>query len=162
MVENIPATSDPWEDEFCRQTFTPGEIAYCQMQENPRMHLAARWCAKEALKKCDAAFAQAKANTIELWSDGNSAPVLRVLEDGAARRLPHAVSISHTPETAVAMVVLVRRQAERPAAPAGQPASVTADDEVQSGGAVWVAVFGAVLIALGLSVWALIRTYLHG
>ena len=56
LIANLPVAADPWEDAFYRTTFAPAEIAYCLMQETPALHFAARWCAKEALKKCDRAF----------------------------------------------------------------------------------------------------------
>ncbi|MGA2231320.1 MAG: 4'-phosphopantetheinyl transferase superfamily protein [Tepidisphaeraceae bacterium] len=156
LVENIPATADPWEDEFHRQTFSPAEIAYCLMQENPRMHLAARWCAKEALRKCDPAFANAKSNTIELWSDGASMPMMRHLQDGVAQVLPHAVSIAHTASSAVAMVVSVRDGAIH------QPLSVVpvaAQNVNGHSGVSWPVRF-ALAAALAASIWALLRTFI--
>ena len=53
MVDNLPVVPDYWEDKLFTTTFTTSEIAYCLLQANPPMHFAARWCAKEALKKCD-------------------------------------------------------------------------------------------------------------
>ena len=65
-VESLPAASDYREDEFYKSSFTPAEIAYCVLQENPRMHFAARWCAKEALKKCDPTYLELEMSAIEL------------------------------------------------------------------------------------------------
>ena len=55
-VDAMPVTDDYWEHEFYKESFSKDEIAYCLLQENPRMHFAARWCAKEALVKCDPAL----------------------------------------------------------------------------------------------------------
>ena len=63
-VDAMPVTDDYWEHEFYKESFSKDEIAYCLLQENPRMHFAARWCAKEALVKCDP---PSKANRFLQW-----------------------------------------------------------------------------------------------
>jgi hypothetical protein len=71
------------------------------------LHFAARWCAKEALKKCDRAFLAIEGKDVEVVNDEAGAPHLVHLANGSPRRLPHAVSLSHTTHAAVAMVVRV-------------------------------------------------------
>jgi holo-[acyl-carrier protein] synthase len=115
LVANLPASGDPWEDEFYRAHFTPSEIAYCLRQAEPGPHFAARWCAKEALKKCDRAFLAADWQEIEVVADEAGAPRLEYRGGGGLRRLPHSVSLSHTPHSAVAVVLRVE--------PAPPPAS---------------------------------------
>ena len=105
MVANLPIVQDYWEDSFYSTTFTASEIAYCLMQANPSMHFAARWCAKEALKKCDTAYQQIDFKHVEVVLTETGAPFLRYSGNGIAERLPVAVSLSHTPDVAVAMVV---------------------------------------------------------
>ena len=96
-VDAMPVTDDYWEHEFYKESFSKDEIAYCLLQENPRMHFAARWCAKEALVKCDPAF------------KGQSGEVLLAHHvNGISTRPPLAVSLSHTETMAAAVVV--RRQ----------------------------------------------------
>jgi 4'-phosphopantetheinyl transferase superfamily len=56
MVVSLPVVADYWSDAFYCATFTPAEIAYCLLQDQPLVHFAAHWCAKEALKKCDPAY----------------------------------------------------------------------------------------------------------
>ena len=101
LVANLPDSADHWEDAFYRTHFAPGEIAYCLLQDDPKPHFAARWCAKEALKKCEASLMAADFREIEVASEDSGAPYL--MHQG--RRLPHAVSLSHTPTSAVAVVV---------------------------------------------------------
>src|SRR6185312_3523716 len=96
LIANLPVAVDPWEHDFYRGNFTPSEIAYCLRQPEPATHFAARWCAKEALKKCDRAFLAVAPNEIEVVLDEAGAPCLEYLGGGRARRLPHAVSLSHT------------------------------------------------------------------
>jgi phosphopantetheine--protein transferase-like protein len=105
MVNHFPVVQDYWEDAFYTTAFTPTEIAYCLLQENPRMHFAARWCVKEALKKCDPVYLHKEMGHFEVAFEKEGTPFLRHYNNGTAERLPFAVSLSHTPEIAVAVVV---------------------------------------------------------
>jgi holo-[acyl-carrier protein] synthase len=120
QIDDLPRAADYWEDAFYRASFTPAEISYCLLQESPPHHFAARWCAKEALKKCDAAFLAEEFNRIEVANDPSGAPYLLHRTDGQARRLPHALSLSHTTTAAVAVVVKVALPSPLPA-PASMP-----------------------------------------
>lgn len=101
LLENVPRAADCWTDPFYQTTFSPAEIAYCQVQADPIPHFCARWCAKEALKKCDSTYLSIDLNEIEVAHEPTGAPYLA--HQGA--RLPHALSLSHTAFAAVAMVV---------------------------------------------------------
>jgi phosphopantetheine--protein transferase-like protein len=158
-VDDLPRANDYREDEFYKLSFTPTEIAYCLLQENPRMHFAARWCAKEALKKCDASYFHNEMSGIELVTQDRQAPYLALLRDGAVTRLPVAVSVSHTSQTAVAVVVRESGRAGHPLeekneSPVVQP-TLSVDPQ---GGTKWPGVLA--FFALVLSVWALLRTLL--
>jgi phosphopantetheinyl transferase (holo-ACP synthase) len=72
------------------------------------MHFAARWCAKEALVKCDPAFKGQSFSTVEVVRNESGELSLAHHANGAATTSPHAVSISHTETMAAAVVV--RRQ----------------------------------------------------
>ena len=104
MVESFPEVEDYWKDSFYTNAFSSVEIAYCLLQEHPRMHFAARWCAKEALKKCDRVYLNEDMKNIELVSNSDSPPRFRVYRSGHPEVIQVAVSISHTPHLAVAMV----------------------------------------------------------
>jgi holo-[acyl-carrier protein] synthase len=108
LVESMPRVSDFAGDAFYRRCFTPGEIAYCVAQAEPRMHFAARFAAKEALQKCDPVLQKVAMSAIEIVaSDGR--PRIE-LHDGEARRALGgariAVSLSHTEMLASAVVVI--------------------------------------------------------
>ena len=105
LVANLPVAIDPWEDTFYRANFSESEIAYCLRQGEPSVHFAARWCAKEALKKCDQAFLAVEPCEVEVVHDEAGVPRLNYLGGGSARRLPHALSLSHTTLAAIAVVV---------------------------------------------------------
>jgi phosphopantetheine--protein transferase-like protein len=164
LIENLPQAADPWEDPFYRAHFTPEEIAYCLLQAEPALHFAARWCAKEALKKCDLAFLDAAPSTIEVAHDEAGAPYLVHRDGGAARRLPHAVSLSHTATMAAAIVVrlAVARASElpTPASTASDhpPTAAPAKASRGTGMVVWALM---TLASLALAVLALLRTYPH-
>jgi phosphopantetheinyl transferase (holo-ACP synthase) len=104
LVENLPEADDPWTHPFYQEWFRPAEIAYCLMQEQPRLHFAARWCAKEALKKCDERFLREEMSRIELVRSPSGAVSLVHHAGETARPLPYAVSITHTPLLAAAVV----------------------------------------------------------
>jgi phosphopantetheine--protein transferase-like protein len=105
-VASLPEALEYWEDDFYKTVFTPVEIAYCAAQVEPAMHFAARWCAKEALRKCDPRFASADYAELELARTETGGLRLRHLGNGTPTVLPHAVSVTHTPQMAAAVVVL--------------------------------------------------------
>jgi phosphopantetheine--protein transferase-like protein len=107
-VDAMPVTDDYWEHEFYKENFSKDEIAYCLLQENPRMHFAARWCAKEALVKCEPAYKGQPFSTLEVVRDKSGEVSLAHHANGSSTRPPMAVSISHTDTMAAAVVV--RRQ----------------------------------------------------
>jgi len=93
---------------LARRLFTDAELAYASVRARPGQHLAARFCAKEAV---------AKALGLSAWSFRDvevvataAAPELR-LAGAAARRarelgVTAVVSLSHTRTTAGAAVLL--------------------------------------------------------
>jgi phosphopantetheine--protein transferase-like protein len=108
-VDAMPVADDYWEHEFYKESFSKDEIAYCLLQENPRMHFAARWCAKEALVKCDPAFKDQPFSTLEVVRNESGEVSLAHHANGTSTRPPLAVSISHT-ETMAAAVVVRKKQ----------------------------------------------------
>lgn len=100
-------------DRFIQRVFTAGEQEYCRAHRDPVPHFAARFAAKEALFK---ALGTGWAKGVS-WLDvgvrreGQGAPIL-VLRGEAERisvslgaRKVH-LSLSHTNESAVAVVIL--------------------------------------------------------
>jgi phosphopantetheine--protein transferase-like protein len=105
LVENLPRVQDYWEDPFYTATFTASETAYCLLQASPPLHFAARWCAKEALKKCDPAYSRVAMNQLEVVLTATGAPALQSATHGTWERLPVTVSLSHTTSMAAAVVI---------------------------------------------------------
>ena len=104
-VDALPVADDYWEDEFYRDHFTEKEIAYCQLQSQPRQHFAVRWCAKEALRKADRRFLHLPFNHIEVCRSPDVVH-LALVENGNSQLLPHRVSLTHTEQHAAAVVVI--------------------------------------------------------
>jgi phosphopantetheine--protein transferase-like protein len=104
LIDNMPEAADFWAADFYRSHFTAEEIAYCVRQPHPRMHFAARWCAKEALMKCDPAFREVDPTTLQVTVAASGQPVFESLQSDGPRRLPHALSMTHTPQMAAAVV----------------------------------------------------------
>lgn len=139
-VAALPAAADYWAADFYRTNFSPAEIAYCVRQPEPREHFAARWCAKEALKKCDARFAERPMGEIEVVRREAGHPALH----HGGELLPHAVSLSHSADFAVAVVV----SAGPPVAPApGRPGPVPRGASPAAGRAALLLALLAVLLS---------------
>lgn len=96
---------------LAQRLFTPAERAYAQARARPAQHLAARFCAKEAV---------AKALALEAWSfldvevvrEDDGAPTVR-LHGAAAERARELgvtdvrISLTHTRRDAAAVAILV-------------------------------------------------------
>lgn len=91
---------------FLEKIFTPNEIEYCLRKADPKKHLAARFCAKEAMIK---ALSYHKLNAtvenIEILNDANGVPRVRVNLD-ATDDLVMQVSLSHCNEIAFAQAIV--------------------------------------------------------
>lgn len=98
--------------------FTAGERAYAQSRARPAQHLAARFCAKEAVTKALGLDVFAPGE-IEVMGGGSSAVAVRLQGEPAARAaalgVGVAVSLTHTRTMAgaVAMLVTAGDPAER-------------------------------------------------
>ena len=95
---------------LAQRLFTPGERAYAAGRARPAQHLAARFCAKEAV---------AKALGLEAWSfqdvevtGGNGPPAVRLSGSAAARArelgVSVQVSLTHTRRDAAAVALACR------------------------------------------------------
>ena len=104
-IGSLPFAVDYWEHEFYRGSFARPEIAYAVLQAEPRTHFAGFWCAKEALRKFDSAFAGVSPEKTAVAHDANGQPYLTLDSGSGPERLAHAVSISHTADVAIAVVV---------------------------------------------------------
>ena len=93
-VESLPHADDYREHPFYRDHFTPAEIAYCVRQRDVRASFCGTWAAKEAILKSGLVpMGNGDLKAIEISRD----------EVGRPTFLRCAISISHTPLTAVAV-----------------------------------------------------------
>jgi phosphopantetheine--protein transferase-like protein len=123
-IAALPDAADYWQHEFYSETFARAEIAYASLQAEPRAHFAAFWCAKEAVRKCDATFADLPLSSIEVAHEETGKPYLVYDAPSGRHRLPHAVSLSHTSELATAIVVAVAIQPESPSVKESAPSPI--------------------------------------
>ena len=96
---------------LAERLFTEGERAYAQSRARPVMHLAARFCAKEAVAKA-LCLREWSWRDIEVVGGGDAPPQVRLGGTAAARAgelgAAVAVSLTHTRGMAGAVAVLSR------------------------------------------------------
>lgn len=154
LIQELPPAEDFWEHEFYCNNFSRKEIAYCVLQPEPLPHFAARWCSKEALKKCDGAFLDLPMAQVELVHDSDGKPSLHIAGDGPGETLPFAVSVSHTSTMAIA-VVIKHRAPESGFAPSQPPMPSESPRQGIS-----VIHWASTVVALLIAALALARTFL--
>jgi holo-[acyl-carrier protein] synthase len=97
---------------LARRVFTDGELAYAASRPRPGMHLAARFCAKEAVGKA-LGMAAWELRDVEVVSPaGGGAPEV-ALHGAVARRAAELggavrISLTHTDEQAGAVAIIDR------------------------------------------------------
>jgi holo-[acyl-carrier protein] synthase len=112
-IDRIRNMADRLKGRFIRRVFTPQEQRYCTERRDPSPHFAARFAAKEALfKALGTGWAKGVSwHDCEVLREDSEAPVL-VLHGEARKRSERMgvcrvhLSLSHTEQWAVAMVVL--------------------------------------------------------
>ena len=114
-VERIHAVLDKYGESFEQKVFSLAEQTYCTKQARPAIHFAARFAAKEAFVKainaatksdvaislCDVEVARAQTGIPNIVCHGSARSAL---QKSNAHKVH--VSLSHTHEQAVAMVIL--------------------------------------------------------
>lgn len=90
---------------LAERLFTPGELEYAAAHARPAQHLAARFCAKEAVAKALGLRGWAFRDVEVVAGDG--APSVRLTGTPAARAAGRdvAVSLTHTGTTAAAVAI---------------------------------------------------------
>lgn len=96
---------------FLERVFTQQEIDYCYRKKDPYPSLAARFAAREALRKLDAIFVKGiRFHDTEVVTDTRGKPQL-ILYEAALLRAHEAkiedlaISLSHSKEQAIAVVI---------------------------------------------------------
>ena len=96
---------------FLKRVFTAQELDYCFKKKDPYPSLAARFAAREAVRKLDNAFIKGiRFHDTEVIVDTEGKPQIRL--HGAARQRARevninnlAISLSHSREQAIAVVI---------------------------------------------------------
>lgn len=95
------------DSNFLNRVFTKNELDYCFKNSNPAPHLAARYCAKEAVVKAlsnlyDGVIGYSK---IEILKHENGSVFINILID-ELKKYNFSLSISHEKDKAIAFVVV--------------------------------------------------------
>ena len=109
-IEDISRFVDK-DELFLHRIFTKNELNYCAKFKNPAPHLAARFCAKEAVVKATSEITTKTIpySKIEILNYENGAPYVNcdILE---LKNYKISLSLSHEKQKAVAFVVVVKEQ----------------------------------------------------
>ncbi|MDD5476394.1 MAG: holo-ACP synthase [Syntrophales bacterium] len=112
-VSRIEKTMERWGERFLRRVFSAEEIEYCRTRHYPPQHYGARFAAKEACMKClgRGILGGMGFGDIEAVRDADGK--IRLALHGRAKELFEKkeaaslhVSLTHTTETATAIVVM--------------------------------------------------------
>lgn len=111
LVARINEALEKYGERFLRRIFTDGERAYCEAQKNKSQHYAARFAAKEAFSKAIGTGIAGDTvwTHIEIVKHGRSGEPFLRLHGKLAERYDSCrlyVSLSHTTESAIAMVAV--------------------------------------------------------
>lgn len=114
QVMRIKKAINRWGERFLNRIFTPDEIAYCERKKAPEISLAARFAAKEAAMKAVGTGLSDKVSwkDFEVIRDPRGKPAMR-LSERMKKRLENRiilVSLTHTQEYALAVVLLTKRK----------------------------------------------------
>lgn len=103
-IEDISRFKDK-SAEFLERVFTNVELEYCMKYSKPESHLAARFCAKEAVIKALTALdiKSVSFNEIEVFHNENMCPQIRILKK-LEKNICFQLSLSHDRTKAIAFV----------------------------------------------------------
>ena len=92
---------------FLKRIFTSKELEYCFKNANPAPHLAARYCAKEAVVKALSNLYNKTIgySNIEILKNENGSVCVNMLID-ELKKYNYSLSISHEKDKAIAFVMI--------------------------------------------------------
>ena len=118
LVARIEEAGTKYGTRFLNRIFTEDERAYCEAQKNKAQHYAARFAAKEAFSKAVGTGISGDTTwtSVEVVKHRSGEPFLRLHGNLAEKYAHHRlfVSLSHTTEHAIAMVVVEKPVVEKP------------------------------------------------
>ncbi len=97
------------ENSFLKKVYTPTEIEYCFKSKSPAKHLAARFCAKEAVYKafCSLGVFGLGFQDVEIVNDSSRVPSVKFLTE-RLKDYSCKISLSHSKDKAAASVIVVK------------------------------------------------------
>lgn len=101
-IKKLKRSVKRWGEVFLNRVYTPQELAYARSKRYPLQHLAARFAAKEAIFKAFGTNPKLNFRDIEILNDRFGKPFCRVKN----KRIPVALSLSHTDNYAVACAII--------------------------------------------------------
>jgi phosphopantetheine--protein transferase-like protein len=95
---------------FLDRVYTRAEQEYCLRKPRPELHLAARWCAKEAVVKALAGLGIGSVGygKIEISNRADGSPAAAI-DDPRCAGLELSVSLSHSAASAMAVAIISRK-----------------------------------------------------
>lgn len=106
-VDNLPDTSNYRTHEFYQTQFTPEEISYALLKNDPKQHLCGIFCAKEALKKAHTELINLRMEEIVV-THRKGKPIITTGDRAINARFNFQLSISHTQKYAAATILAIR------------------------------------------------------
>ena len=107
-ISRIREAAEKWGDHFLNKVFNDCEVTYCYSKNDPALHLAARFAAKEAcIKALSAVIAgHISMKDIEVRNEPSGRPSIFVSRDGVGLGyITLHLSLSHERHYAIATVV---------------------------------------------------------
>ncbi len=107
-VERFEKYSNDKNCPFIKRIFSEKEIDYCFKSKNTSSHLAARFCAKEAVYKALSALGKnIFYSEIEILNCENGIPKINILRPGFENYI-FKISLSHGNGNAIASVIVIK------------------------------------------------------
>lgn len=95
---------------FVKKIYSKNEIDYCFLSKTPEIHLAARFCAKEAIYKalCSIGETNLRFQDVEILHNTNKAPYVNFIND-QFKSFSCKLSLSHSKDNAIAYAIVSKR-----------------------------------------------------
>ncbi|MGF1539927.1 MAG: 4'-phosphopantetheinyl transferase superfamily protein [Pleurocapsa sp.] len=106
-ISNLPDTANYRTHEFYQTLFSPEEIAYALLKNEPKLHLCGIFCAKEALKKAAPELINLRMDEI-IVTHQQGRPLITTSDRTINSTFNFQVSISHSSSYAVATVLAIK------------------------------------------------------
>ncbi len=107
-IVRIREAVEKWEEHFLKKIFSENEITYCYSRNDPALHLAARFAAKEAcIKALSTSITDyISMKDIEVRNEPSGKPSIHICKNSTSLgRITLHLSLSHERQYAVATVI---------------------------------------------------------